>query len=171
VFTATGNHGRLYHKYNDAIVERVNGISSSLDPGAIGDALEVRYPFLYRPLVEFALRLPPELCARPHARKWVLREAMRGILPEVVRTRVGKGASTDVLVRSLIAQRALLEPLTHNSILAELDLIDEVQFRAAFATAPLEAYSGYELCGDIQATLMVEAWLRIRAGRWPQGLS
>jgi len=96
---------------------------------------------------------------------------MRGILPEAVRTRVGKGGSTDVLTRSLLTQRALLEPLVREPILAELGIIDEVQFRTAFETAPLKGVEDDELCSDVQTTLMVEAWLRIRSGRWPQGPS
>jgi hypothetical protein len=89
-----------------------------------------------------------------------------------VRTRVGKGASTDVLVRSLTAQRGVLEPLVRQPILADLGIVDEAQLRAAFETVPLGAnVDDGDLCSDLQATLMVEAWLQARSGRWPQGPS
>jgi len=169
--TVAGNDGRLGRKYHDLILRGVTAITTSLDAAGIGDSLDVRYPFLYRPLVEFALRLPPALCARPQARKWVLREAMRGILPDIVRTRVGKGAPTDALVGSLTAQRSLLEPLVCDSILGHLGIVDDVQLRAAFHAAPLGGYGDRDLCADVQMTLMVEAWLRIQSGRWPQGSS
>jgi asparagine synthase (glutamine-hydrolysing) len=160
--------GRLGHKYHDAMTAGINVAIAELEASAMGDVLEVRYPFLYRPIVEFALRLPPELCARPHARKWVLREAMRGILPEIVRTRVGKGASTDALIHSLSAQRSLLEPLVDDPMLADLGVIDATQLRNAFDRAPVEGNGDRNLGVDVQVTLSLEAWLRIRSGRWPQ---
>jgi len=165
------NGGRPGRKYHAAVINSIGAIATKLDSGVIGDHLDVRYPFLYRPFVEFALQLPPELCARPQARKWVLREAMRGILPEKVRTRVGKGAPMDVLVRSLTSQHALLEPLTREPILADLGVVDASRLRAAFAAAPTQVYQDHDLCTDVQTTLMVEAWLQIRDGRWPQGPS
>ncbi|MGH7720839.1 MAG: asparagine synthetase B family protein, partial [Gemmatimonadaceae bacterium] len=167
--SVTGNAGRLGRKYRDSMLQRVRAITTKLDAGMIGDVLDVRYPFLARPVVEFALRLPPQLCARPHARKWVLREAMREILPEVVRTRVGKGGPTDALVRSLIAQRAALEPLVQTPLLADLGVVDAPRLRAAFEAAPLSADGDRNLCINVQNTLMTEAWLRIRSGRWPPG--
>lgn len=163
----TGGGGRLGRKYRDTMLQMAAAIRSHLDAGAIGDVLDVRYPFLSRPLVEFALRLPPELCARPHARKWVLREAMRDIVPDIVRHRVGKGGPTDALVRSLSAQRQLLEPLADAPILSELGLVDPTQLRLAFTTAPHDSPGGRNLSADVQRTLMTEAWLQIRSGRWP----
>lgn len=163
----TGGGGRLGRKYRDTMLQMTAAIRSHLDAGGLGDVLDVRYPFLSRPLVEFALRLPPELCARPHARKWVLREAMREIVPDIVRRRVGKGGPTDALVRSLSAQRQLLEPLADAPILGELGIVDPNQLRLAFATAPHETHGGRNLSADVQRTLMTEAWLQIRSGRWP----
>jgi asparagine synthase (glutamine-hydrolysing) len=168
-FTSTGNHGRFGHKYHDAIVHSVLAIMAKLDGGVIGEALDVRCPFLYRPLVEFALRLPPELCSRPQQRRWVLRESMKGILPETVRTRVGKGAPTEVLVRALTEHRDVLEALTTDSILAELGIVDQRALNAALTTAPLGNEHNRDLSAHVHLTLMVEAWLRIRSGRWPWG--
>jgi asparagine synthase (glutamine-hydrolysing) len=130
-FSVTGT-GRWGRKYHDTMVAGINALMSSLNTGVVGDVLDVRYPFLSLPLVEFALRLPPECCVQPQRRKWVLREAMRGILPEFVRSRVGKGGSTDLLVRSLTAQRNLLEPLVRAPILAELGVVDASKLGEAF---------------------------------------
>ncbi len=167
----TGNFGRLGGKYRDALLQLVTATSTQLDAGLIGDVLDVRYPFLARPLVEFALRLPPELCAQPHARKWVLREAIRDIVPETVRTRVGKGAPTDLLMRSLTSQRVQLEALVEGSMLAELGVVDARRLRAAFDTVPAMPDGDRSLATEVQSTLITEAWLRIRAGRWPPGPS
>lgn len=164
--SVTGGEGRFGHKYRDAMLTRLAAMAR-LDAGSIGDVLDVRYPFLSRPLVEFALRLPPELCSRPHARKWVLREALRGILPEPVRTRVGKGGPTDLMVRSLSSHRSLLAPLVDAPMLAELGLVEPSQLRLALEQAPYGVHGERNLSTDVQKTLMTEAWLQIRSGWWP----
>jgi asparagine synthase (glutamine-hydrolysing) len=157
-------------KYSDSVAAFVAATPASLTTGVIEDALDVRHPYLYRPLVEFALRLPPEWCVRPHARKWILREAMRGILPEVVRTRVGKGVMYGLMAWSVVRQRDRLEPLLNDPILAQLGVIDPAKLRAGFAAAQFERDRTQEyLYAGVQSTLAVEAWLRVRSGRWPGG--
>jgi asparagine synthase (glutamine-hydrolysing) len=47
-------------------------------------ALESRPAFLDHHLAEFATGVPPELRIRDGVEKWVLREAMRGVLPDVL---------------------------------------------------------------------------------------
>jgi asparagine synthase (glutamine-hydrolysing) len=161
--------GRIGHKYHDAIARNVTAIGSDFEYGTLGEVLDVRHPFLYRPLVEFALRLPPELCVRPHARKWVLREAMRGILPEVVRARVGKGGPAELYAWSLTAQRPLLEELVREPILADLGVVDGGKLREAFDEMPHQPRRGDQLHATLHMTLVIEAWLQMRVGRWPRG--
>lgn len=52
--------------------------------------LESRHPFNDRRLMEFALALPQEQRRRGEQKKFVLRQAMRGLLPETVRQRLTK---------------------------------------------------------------------------------
>jgi len=47
-------------------------------------------PFLDRDLIEFMFRVPGTLKIRDGVTKWLLREAMKGILPEPTRTRIKK---------------------------------------------------------------------------------
>jgi asparagine synthase (glutamine-hydrolysing) len=159
--------GPAGHKYGYALMMSVSAISRHFDAGYLGELLDVRYPFLYRPLVEFALQLPPELCARPQARKWILREAMRGILPELVRTRIGKGDPLPAFARSLTVQRGLLEPLLREPILAELGIVDPIRLRSALDAAPQHPHRKDQLHNHLQSILTLEAWLQLRAGRWP----
>jgi asparagine synthase (glutamine-hydrolysing) len=161
--------GRVGHKYHHAAVSEVVGLGPSMDYEVIKETLDVRHPFLYRPLVEFALRLPPELCVRPHERKWVLREGMRGILPEVIRKRVGKGAPDGLYAWSLGAQRSFLEPLLREPILAELGIIDATKLRTACDEAPQQGRSRNGQHTAVQVGLAVEAWLQMRSGRWARG--
>lgn len=159
--------GRRGHQYRDGVAASVTAIVGGLAYAAIEGSLDVRHPYLYRPLVEFALRLPPSACARPHQRKWILREAMRGILPELVRTRVGKGGPQGGLAWALVRQRPLLEPLLREPVLAGLGVVEPLKLRASFEQLPLAPDGRAKLHAAIHHTLAIEAWLQMRSGRWP----
>jgi len=160
--------GPIGKKYHHAVASLVARIESPTQGGVLADCLDVRHPLLYRPLVEFSLRLPPELRARPHAHRWLFREAARGILPDAVRTRVGKPTTSDFLLLSLSAQRKYLEPLLHRPILADLGVLDAATLREAFTSVSQGLAGGNRPYGTLFRTLAVEAWLQIRSGRWPQ---
>jgi asparagine synthase (glutamine-hydrolysing) len=97
--------------------------------------IEMRYPFLYRPLVEFAIGLPARERIRPRANKWILREAMRGIVPERVRTRASKGVIDARIMWSLTRERKRIDELLHSPILGDLGCVDPVALRSAVDTA------------------------------------
>jgi asparagine synthase (glutamine-hydrolysing) len=137
---------------------------------ALSDIVSVRHPFLFRPLVEFALRLPPELCVRPHARRWVMREAMRGILPESVRTRVGKGGNASGVSRAFSERQQLFREIARNPILADLGLVDAQRLAQAIADSYRVFGRHQRIQADAISTLTIELWLQRRAGRWPHGL-
>lgn len=65
--------------------------------------LEMRHPFHDRRLAEFALAIPEEQRWRPGVTKFVIREAMRGMLPESIRGRRDKGEFSNVFVDALEA--------------------------------------------------------------------
>jgi asparagine synthase (glutamine-hydrolysing) len=161
--------GSLRNKYHHTVVKGVMGLSATIGHLVLDDALDVRHPFLDRRLVEFGLTLPPELTTRPYAGKWVLREAVRGFVPEPVRTRIGKGTQIERHAWSLTAQRALLLPLVREPILADLGITDRVKLRAAFEAAPVQGQRRGDPHAALQQVLAIEAWLQIRAGRWPRG--
>jgi asparagine synthase (glutamine-hydrolysing) len=161
--------GRVGHKYSHAIATRVRKLANMWNRDGLADRLDVRHPFLYRPLIEFALRLPPELRARPHAHRWIVREAMRGILPETIRTRVGKPETSAVLARCLSADRAALAQLLQDPILAQLGIVDRTQLRTAFDLALQQNGREQYAHPEIISALAVEAWLQMRSGRWPRG--
>ncbi len=159
--------GRRGSKYGDAVAASMAATPGALYLGVLDDSLTLQHPFLYRPLVEFALRLPPQMCVRPHRRKWILREALRGILPDIVLSRIGKSTLAGPFSWSLVNQRTLLEPLVTDPILAQLGIVEPSRLRAAFMAARSAPGRGEQLGGAVHHTLGLEAWLRIRSGRWP----
>jgi asparagine synthase (glutamine-hydrolysing) len=50
----------------------------------MANSMESRPAFLDHNVAEFAVRIPPPLRIRDGVEKWVLREAMKGVLPEVL---------------------------------------------------------------------------------------
>ena len=158
--------GRIGRKYADAVAFTIGSISAGLPLGPRDELLDVRHPYLYRPLVELALCLPPELCVRPHARKWILREAMRGILPEKVRTRVGKGALDGVAVWSMRHDAERIDLLLRDPILADLGCIDVGALKNVVDDIQNGTASHDGWRDRVNTTLDVEMWLRLRSGRW-----
>ena len=57
-----------------------------------------RYPFFDRRVIALCLAFPAEMKLRDGRSRWVLREAMRGILPESIRTRADKAEFGDEIV-------------------------------------------------------------------------
>lgn len=54
----------------------------------MGNSVEGRFPFLDHRVVEFALRIPPQLRMKGLTEKYILRKSMSGLLPEgIMRTR------------------------------------------------------------------------------------
>jgi asparagine synthase (glutamine-hydrolysing) len=161
---ADGYSGPIGAKYFGYQLANINSIAAGLGRHAVlEEELDVRHPFLYRPLVEFGLSLPPEMVVRPHARKWILREALRGILPDSVRSRVGKGGNTGCTVRSLMQQRPKLERMLQDSRLADLGCIDVSKLRLAYDVA-CRTHAEH-LIYSVAWTLAVETWLQARVGR------
>ena len=61
------------------------------DQMSMAASIESRVPFLDHQLVEFATSLPPRMKLRGFTTKWILREAVRGVLPQEILTRPKMG--------------------------------------------------------------------------------
>jgi asparagine synthase (glutamine-hydrolysing) len=95
------------------------------DQMSMAASIESRVPFLDHHLVEFAAQLPPRMKLRGLTTKWILREAVKPLLPPAILTRRkmgfpvpfaiwmrGRGAdlARDVLLDTDARQRGLTEP-------------------------------------------------------------
>jgi asparagine synthase (glutamine-hydrolysing) len=126
-------------------------------------ALDVRYPFLHRPLVEAVLAMPVAMRIRPGIHKWVLREAMHGILPEPVRNRSSKGSIDARILWSLQQERRTLDRMLRDPILAQLGCVDPVALRSSVDRARRGIPTNLV---HLMSALSLETWLTVRAGRW-----
>ncbi|MBP9110374.1 MAG: asparagine synthase C-terminal domain-containing protein, partial [Pyrinomonadaceae bacterium] len=61
------------------------------DQMSMAASIESRVPFLDHKLVEFSARMPREMKLRGNTTKWILREAMKGILPAEILDRPKMG--------------------------------------------------------------------------------
>ena len=63
-------------------------LSSQGDRMTAANSVEGRYPFLDHRLIEFASRIPPRYKIKGLTEKYILREAVKGLIPENIRRRV-----------------------------------------------------------------------------------
>ena len=89
--------------------------------------MEARFPLLDRRLADFVLAVPIELGAHPGPEnsKWLLRQAMAGLVPEKIRCRPNKGA-WDKYVEHMLCNNARqkVRALFSDTQMARLHLVD-----------------------------------------------
>jgi asparagine synthase (glutamine-hydrolysing) len=103
------------------------------DQMSMAASIESRVPFLDHRLVEFAAGLPPRLKLRGFKTKWILRAAVRDVLPADILTRRKMGfpvpfaawmkagwqqVARDVLLDSRSRQRGIINPLAVERLIA-----------------------------------------------------
>ena len=130
--------------------------------------VELRHPFYDQRLARFCMGVPGHMLRRNGEKKYLLRQAMRGTLPEIVRTRQSKAVFIkghidivdDFLRRTppeslLLAQFGWIEPAAIEPMFAP-----SRAWRDAGATGPLDRTK----LGPLWAILATELWLRGAAG-------
>lgn len=125
--------------------------------GFMALSTDLRHPFLYRPLVEFSLAIPWEAKVRPGVFKWLLRRAMAGGLPDVVRLRATKRGPGPAVYRRLPRYWPRIEPLLRDSVLAELGVFDARKFHDAGQLACLGHSRNFAL---LLGGIALEIWVR-----------
>jgi asparagine synthase (glutamine-hydrolysing) len=132
-----------------------------LDRNLAPQGVEVRHPFLDRALAEFMVAVPVEQTYRAGLGKIMLRDAMRGSLPESIRCRGDKAVFTGFSERQLSRQGGDLAALLEGGRLVEAGVLDPAGLRAAL-TAWREGREGREGLGVgvLLRTLGCELWCR-----------
>jgi asparagine synthase (glutamine-hydrolysing) len=158
-----------------SLLDAVTGVSSTLVHDAArrrnaSAGLRAGHPLLDVDLIELVLSLPPEHAFDRRLSRPLLRDGVRGLVPEEVRLRPSK-SSFDTLFHELLADRELASV---RSLLladdAEVNaFVDRDRVRAElFADAPPRAPGALQAWA-LQAWRLAtaEMWLRHQAGRTP----
>jgi asparagine synthase (glutamine-hydrolysing) len=102
------------------------------DQMSMAASIESRVPFLDHHLVEFAAALPPRMKLRGFTTKWILREAVKPLLPAAILTRrkmgfpvpfgpwmrgAGAALARDVLLDSRARQRGITHPAAVSALI------------------------------------------------------
>ncbi len=129
--------------------------------------LDVRYPYLDRRLVEFALAIPLEQKVRPGETRSIVRRAFRGTMADRLRNRTTKSGPAEAVNRALIREWPRLSALLSEPRLSEYGFVD----RDAFRTALMRARHGLGTnLAQLQRTISLELWLRtLDRNRDPRG--
>jgi asparagine synthase (glutamine-hydrolysing) len=130
------------------------------DRVAPGFGLEVRHPYLDRRLVEFLLSIPPEQIYRAGTTKWLLRRAMDGILPNIIRLRRDKTFFTDFKDFSLRDKEVKrITELFEMPVLEKLGIADAERLRSLYA-GYCEGKANHPRGEMWYPTITLELWLR-----------
>ena len=128
------------------------------DQMSMAASIESRVPFLDHPLVEFTARLPQRLKLRGLTTKWILRRAMRGMLPPEILARRKMGFPVPVAGWLRGAWRGLLD---------EYVLGGRARARGWFDEAALSRLVASHVAGErnhgerLWALVNFEVWQRI----------
>lgn len=134
------------------------------DRNSMAHSIESRPPFLDQELVELVLSLPADAIVRDGWSRWILREAMKGILPEKIRLRRKKIGFTTPEMRWLRAERATVQGILRSPAFCSRPYWDAPVVARGFEAACDGALEESPLFWRI---LNVEAWLRVFHGGAP----
>jgi asparagine synthase (glutamine-hydrolysing) len=114
--------------------------------------------------VDFALAVPQELWFGAGEGKALLREAMRGRLPELVRSRRSKAEFSEIYLQVLRGFRAAID--LRDGRLAQRGWIDGQRF-----TSALELELGRAARGQTDGAALHTLWCAFALELWLQGLN
>ena len=127
------------------------GYRSELTPGYIS------YPFLARPFVEYMQAIPHTQRVQLGKRRFLMRRALKNVLPETIVKRRDKGNPQETVNRAFMSEWPRLRPLFEESRIASHGYVDNKLF--------LNAVDDYRLgkgihMGMLLKLLSLEFWLR-----------
>ena len=125
-------------------------------------APEPRYPFLDRSLIELCLELPLDQLVRGEETRSIQRRAMRGILPEAVRTRRTKAAFDEVLIRALRSHGQRFTSVLQAPRVCDLGIVDGDALRRCLMR---NRHGVHDQTPVLRRILDLELWLRAHDGQ------
>lgn len=115
------------------------------------------FPLLSQPLLELCLSIPAHLWIHGGRDRAVAREAVRGLVPDSILSRRGKGRLESMFMRGYMAGRRQLETLLLDGLLRRHGLVDPHAILAYLRAPGQPADTGYIRLIEMAAA---EVWLR-----------
>jgi asparagine synthase (glutamine-hydrolysing) len=134
------------------------------DRNSMAWSIESRPPFLDQELVELVLSLPEDAIIRDGWSRFILREALKGILPDIVRLRRKKIGFTTPEMRWLRKERALVQGIFRSPSFCSRPYWDGPSIARAFHAA---CNGELEESPFFWRALNAEAWMRVFHGHVP----
>lgn len=128
--------------------------------------MEARFPFLDQRLMDFMIAIPLDIVVRPGREnsKWLLRQAMAGILPETIRSRPTKTLFTASANYTFFQNKDKLLPQFKDSILSQYGLIDGKILIDEFSAFVTQQHSSHQYI-YFSLVSFLENWLRVQIPR------
>jgi asparagine synthase (glutamine-hydrolysing) len=118
---------------------------------------ELRYPYMYRPLVEFLQAIPFEQLVRPGETRSLMRRSLRTVLPDLIAKRRSKGNPHEGICRAVIRELPRLRVLFKESRVSDYGYVDPV---ALFQALELASHGIRISIVALLKTISLEFWLR-----------
>ncbi|MGA2412268.1 MAG: asparagine synthase-related protein [Candidatus Binataceae bacterium] len=146
------------HAFYDSFVSgwTMHGREGS-DRSAAVFGVEERYPFLDRRLIEFLMAIPDDQRVRHDERKFVMRQALRGKIPDSIYRRQDKAIFSMQFIEALSHMGG--ERLFDRMALAEAGWIDRPEFLRAYRLGMAD-YTSHNLW-PLWNTFAAEIWYRL----------
>lgn len=119
--------------------------------------LEMRYPFLDRRLLAFALAIPTDQKIRLAETRSIVRRALVGFLPEPIRQRRDKAGPAEAFLRALNPAWGWISRLLPDLRCADLGFVDGQRFRASLTLA---RHGLIDNLAQLMRAISLELWLR-----------
>jgi asparagine synthase (glutamine-hydrolysing) len=123
---------------------------------------EMRFPFMDRRLIEFALAIDVNQWQRPGETKSLLRRALAGILPEEVRVRRSKAGPDEALYRACVRESGRLSEWIADARVCAYGFVNR---KALIETFQRVRHGVPVTTPQLLRTLCLEFWLRSLEGR------
>ncbi len=148
-------------KYHLDVLETTNKISVTY-------GVEPAYPFMDRDLISFIMAIPGEVVNWQGVPKGLLREAMRGVLPEAIRLRRWKADFTDFVNEGTAHEYHHLQSYFKSDCLAiEFGYVDGDAVRQALESMKPYVHDPHSAVATWRVTALVslELWLQVFFGQ------
>jgi asparagine synthase (glutamine-hydrolysing) len=119
--------------------------------------IEISYPFLHRPLVEFLLAIPFEQLLRMGETRSIQRRALKGIVPSKVLARRLKGSVHEASYLAFIREWKLIKPLFDDARVCARGYVDAAALQSALTLA---RHGSVAHIIHLSMIISLEIWLR-----------